>query len=150
MTDGAAKGRGDAVIGDINRAARALRMPSQKKEASSAKRAAAGAVAREYTINLHRRLHKIAFKHKAPRALKEVKHFAATTMGTRDVRVDARLNKFLWSKGIRNVPFRVRVRLTRKRSEDAEGNKGAMYTLVTYVPVEGFKGLQTTNVSLSD
>ena len=50
-------------------------------------------------------------------------------MGTKDVRIDSRLNKYLWSKGIRNVPRRVRVRLSRKRNEDEE-SKEALYTLV--------------------
>ena len=36
-------------------------------------------------------------------------------MKTKDVRLDTntKLNKFLWSKGVRNVPFRMRVRLAR-------------------------------------
>ncbi len=32
-----------------------------------------------------------------------------------DVRVDPKLNKFLWSQGVRNVTRRVRVRLSRKK-----------------------------------
>merc|ERR1719201_2777461 len=39
-------------------------------------------------------------------------------MGTDDVRIDSKLNKFLWSKGIKSVPSRVRVRLARKRTDD--------------------------------
>jgi hypothetical protein len=34
-----------------------------------------------------------------------------------EVRIDTKLNKFLWSNGVRNVPRRVRVRLSRKRNE---------------------------------
>lgn len=34
------------------------------------------AVTREYTINMHRRLHKTTFKKRAPRAIKEIKKFA--------------------------------------------------------------------------
>merc|ERR1719436_1687730 len=62
-------------------------------------------------------------------------------MGTDEanVRVDPGLNKFLWSRGCRAVPRRVRVRLERKRDEDEEGE--GWYTLATYVPVESFKGL---------
>ena len=124
-------------------------------------------VTREYTINLHKRLHGKSFKKKAPLALKEVrppagrglavgrgrrrsggwvpevpvpprgagrrppnsaplfpcflfspplttrvfaffpgpqvKKFAAHAMKTADVRVDVKLNKFLWSRGVRNV-----------------------------------------------
>jgi hypothetical protein len=40
-------------------------------------------VTREYTINLHKRLHGVAFKKKAPRAIKEIKAFAQKAMGTK-------------------------------------------------------------------
>ncbi|XP_008560227.1 60S ribosomal protein L31 [Microplitis mediator] len=105
-------------------------------------------VTREYTVNLHRRLHGVGFKKKAPRAIKELKMFAEKQMGTPDVRIDTRLNKQLWSKGIRNVPFRVRVRLSRRRNDD-EDSANKLYTLVTYIPVASFKGLQTENVDAS-
>lgn len=45
----------------------------------------------------------------------------------------------------RNVPFRVRVRLSRRRNDD-EDSANKLYTLVTYVPVAAFKNLQTENV----
>jgi large subunit ribosomal protein L31e len=48
----------------------------------------------------------------------------------------------------RNVPFRVRVRLSRRRNDD-EDSPNKLYTLVTYVPVASFKGLQTENVDAS-
>merc|ERR1719272_1864182 len=51
-------------------------------------------------------------------------------MSTKDVRVDTKLNKFVWSGGIRNVPRRVRVRMSRKRNED-EDAKEKMFTLVS-------------------
>merc|ERR1712094_137673 len=66
-------------------------------------------------------------------------------MQTSDVRVDSKLNKHVWSQGIRNVPYRIRVRLARKRNED-EDAKEKLYTLVTHVPVDTFKGLQTQTV----
>merc|ERR1711862_171646 len=95
------------------------------------------AITREFTWDLHKRTHKITFKKRAPRAVKEIRKFARKEMGTEDVRVDTQLNKFVWSKGIRNVPYRVRVRLTRKRNDD-EDAKGEMYTLCTLVQVSGF------------
>lgn len=58
-------------------------------------------ITREYTVNLHKRLHGIGFKKRAPRAIKEIRKFAELQMGTPDVRIDTRLNKQLWSKGIR-------------------------------------------------
>ena len=103
-------------------------------------------VTRDYTINLHKRLHGITFKKKAPRAVREIKKFAQSMMKTSDVRVDAKLNKFLWSKGIRNVPTRVRVRLSRKRNEDEEASE-KLYTLVQHVEVTSVKGLNTEVVS---
>ena len=45
----------------------------------------------------------------------------------------------------RNVPFRVRIRLARKRNED-EDSIHKLYTLVTHVPVATFKG----KISLCD
>merc|ERR1711862_992291 len=97
-------------------------------------------VTREYTINLHKRLHGIGFKYHAPRAVKEIKKFAEKQMGTKDVRIDTRLNKAIWSQGVRGVPFRVRVRLARMRNED-EDSANKLYTLVSHVNVAAFKGL---------
>lgn len=77
-------------------------------------------VTREYTIHLHKLLHGVGFKKRAPRAVKEVKAFAKKMMGTEDVRVDTKLNKFLWSQGVKSVPGRCRVRLARKRNDDEE------------------------------
>ena len=74
-------------------------------------------------MNLNKRLHGLTFKTKAPRAVREIKKFAEKMMKTKDVRLDTKLNKYLWSKGVRNVPFRVRVRLARKRNEDEEAEQ---------------------------
>ncbi|VVC99893.1 unnamed protein product [Leptidea sinapis] len=100
------------------------------------------------TIRIHKRLHGVGFKRRAPRAIKEVRKFAEKQMGTPDVRVDTRLNKYLWSKGVRNVPFRVRVRLSRRRIDDGDSAQ-KLFTLVTYVPVASIKDLQKENVDAS-
>ncbi|VDO07507.1 unnamed protein product [Rodentolepis nana] len=102
------------------------------------------AVTREYTIHLHKRIHGVGFKKRAPRALQEIRKFARKMMGTEDVRVNVRLNEFIWSKGVRNVPYRVRVKLARKRNED-EDSPHKFYTLVSYVPCADFKGKQNIN-----
>ena len=100
---------------------------------------------REYTINIHKRIHGVGFKKHAPRALKDIWKFAMKEMGTPDVHTDTRLNKAIWAKGIRNVPSHVGVWLSRKCNED-EDSPNKLYTLVTYVPVTTFKDLQTVNV----
>eukprot|EP00252_Welwitschia_mirabilis_P019921 TRINITY_DN473_c0_g1_i1.p1 TRINITY_DN473_c0_g1~~TRINITY_DN473_c0_g1_i1.p1 ORF type:complete len:122 (-),score=14.63 TRINITY_DN473_c0_g1_i1:328-693(-) len=101
-------------------------------------------VSREYTINLHKRLHGCTFKKMAPKAVKEIRKFTEKAMGTKDVRLDVKLNKHVWSRGIRGVPKRIRVRISRKRN-DEEDAKEELYSIVTVadVPPEGFKNLVT-------
>ncbi|XP_052041846.1 60S ribosomal protein L31-like [Apodemus sylvaticus] len=100
-------------------------------------------VTREYTINIHKRIHGVGFKQHAPQALKEMRKWKE--MGTPDVRTDTMFNKAIWVKGIRNVPYHIRINLSRKRNEDEE-SPDKLYTLVTYMPVTIFKNLQTVNV----
>ncbi len=85
----------------------------QKKEKKATQE-----ITRDHTINLHKKIHKITFKEKAPRAIREIKKFAKSQMGTEDVRIDTNLNKFIWSNGVRNIPKRVRVRIARRKNED--------------------------------
>jgi len=106
-------------------------------------------VSREYTVNLHKRTHGVTFKKKAPRALQEIRRFAENAMGTVDVRIDTLVNKFIWNKGIRYIPNRVRVRLHRRRNEDEEAEH-KLYTHVTLVNVPTFAGLQTKVVKDHD
>merc|ERR1711909_23447 len=122
------------------------KMPRKEKKASTM----GEVVTREYTWDLHKRLHGIGFKYRAPRAVKEIKKFAEKQMDTKDVRIDTRLNKAIWSQGVRGVPFRMRIRLARLRNED-EDSIHKLYTLVTHVQVAkgAFKGLQTENVETS-
>jgi len=65
--------------------------------------------------------------------------------GTKDVRLDPQLNKKVWESGIRGVPFRVRVRISRKRN-DQEGAKEKLYSYVQGVNVKNPKGLHTAIV----
>lgn len=124
-------------------------MAKTKKVEKRNKSAINEVVTRECTIHLSKRVHNIGFKKRAPRAIKEIRKFAEKEMGTNDVRIDTRLNKHIWSKGIRSTPVRVRVRLARRRNDD-EDSPNKLFTLVTYVPVSTFKNLQTENVESSD
>ncbi|XP_038947130.1 large ribosomal subunit protein eL31-like [Rattus norvegicus] len=119
--------------------------PAKKGGKKKGRSAINEVVTREYTINIHKRIHGVGFKKRAPWALKEIRKFAMKELGTPDVRTDTRLNKAIWAKGIRNVPYRIRVCLSRKHNED-EDSPNKLYTLVTYVPVTTFKNLQTVNV----
>lgn len=115
--------------------AKALRLPLSQARADAGatallqmvkkERRAKEAVSREYTINLHKKLQSINFKKRAPRAVKEIKAFAKKMMGTKDVRIDVRLNKELWSKGIKNVPNKIRVVISRRRNDDEDAKVSA-------------------------
>ncbi|WWC65466.1 60S ribosomal eL31 domain-containing protein [Kwoniella dejecticola CBS 10117] len=103
-------------------------------------------VTREYTIHLHKRVHDLSFKKKAPKAIKSIVEFAQKSMGVNDVRISPGLNQAVWARGIRSPPRRIRVRLERKRNDD-EGAKEKLYVLASVVEgVTSFKGLQTVVV----
>ncbi|KAK3382399.1 putative 60S ribosomal protein L31 [Lasiosphaeria ovina] len=117
------------------------KQPSGKTQRS----AIADVVAREYTIHLHKRLHGVTFKKRAPKAIKEIKAFATLSMGTTDVRVDPQLNKKVWEQGVKGVPYRLRIRISRRRN-DEEGAKEKLYSYVQAVNVKNPKGLPTVVV----
>lgn len=97
------------------------------------------------TINLHKACRNLAFKKKAPRAIKVIRHFAKKFLRTRDVRLDTDVNTFIWEHGIRNPPRRIRVQMERKLSED-EDAKDKYYVLVKHVPVQSYHDLQTRRI----
>ena len=77
-------------------------------------------ISREYTVNIHKAVHGKTFKEKAPQAVKQIRAFAKKMMGTSDVRLDVKLNKAVWSKGVKNVPNRVRIVISRRRNDDED------------------------------
>jgi len=60
--------------------------------------------------------------------------------------VDPLLNRQIWATGIRNIPRKLRVRISRKRNED-EDSAEKFYSLVQYVEVDSFIELQTQKAS---
>ncbi|RKL29646.1 hypothetical protein BFJ72_g11846 [Fusarium proliferatum] len=124
---------------------RAAAMSSKKPSGKTQRSAIADVVAREYTIHMHKRLHGVTFKKRAPRAIKEIKAFATKSMGTSDVRIDPQLNKKVWEQGIKGVDYRLRVRISRRRN-DEEGAKEKLYSYVQAVNVKNPKGLATVVV----
>lgn len=67
------------------------------------------------------------------------------TQGTTDVRLDPQLNKKVWEQGVKGVPYRIRVRISRRRN-DEEGAKEKLYSFVQAVNVKNPKGLTTQTV----
>lgn len=67
------------------------------------------------------------------------------TQGTTDVRLDPQLNKKVWEQGVKGVPYRLRIRISRRRN-DEEGAKEKLYSYVQAVNVKNPKGLHTVVV----
>ncbi|EPQ05859.1 60S ribosomal protein L31 [Myotis brandtii] len=76
-------------------------------------------VTREHTINIHKHPQR-GFQEACPLGTQEIWKFAMKEMGTSDECIDTRFNKAVWAKGIRNVPYHIRVHLSRKRNEDED------------------------------
>merc|ERR1712144_71942 len=132
-------------VSNLTRRSAEMSSKTKKPSGKPQRSAIADVVAHEYTIHLHKRVHGVSFKKRAPRAIKEIKAFAENAMGTRDVRLDPQLNKKVWECGVKGVPFRLRVRISRKRN-DEEGAKEKLYPYVQAVNVKDPKGLQTAVV----
>jgi len=81
-------------------------------------------------------------KQKAPRAIRELKALALKEMGTQKVLVKPSLNINLWKGGIRHVPHKMRIKITRKYDESEESS-GDMISELDFVAVDDFKGLTT-------
>ena len=79
------------------------------------------------------------------RAGTEIRKLTTRKQGTTDVRLDPQLNKKVWEAGVKGVPYRLRVRISRKRN-DEEGAKERLYSYVQAVNVKDCKGLQTALV----
>ena len=71
---------------------------TQKPAGKQGRSAIADVVAREYTIHLHKRLHGVTFKKRAPKAIKEIKAFATQSMvGTLPTRLMKRAHSVVRS-----------------------------------------------------
>jgi large subunit ribosomal protein L31e len=95
------------------------------------------------TVDLHRMLKDYHGKFRAPRAVRELRKVAAHVMHTEAelVRVNPSLNVHLLSGGIRNVPNKVRVKISRKQGKDAMETEVAWVSQI--VTKDQFSGLST-------
>jgi large subunit ribosomal protein L31e len=101
------------------------------------------------TVNIHRLTHRIQFKKKAPRAVSEIRKLVSKMMRTPDVRIDSKLNEYIWSNGIRNLPKKIRVRVSRKRTDEDAEKKSEWYSLVQHIDVDDFSNRLTEKAKSS-
>ena len=63
------------------------------------------------------------------------------------MRISTALNRAVWLNGIRNIPRRIRVRVTRKRNEDEDAAE-KFFSVVDHIPCEDFSNLKTENADV--
>lgn len=105
------QGRGEVFVVHLCLLGSHLRTPTLDEDIRADSKPDPYLLQREYTIHLHKRVHNTQFKKRAPTGVKEVIKFAQKAMGTKEVRVDPKLNQEIWKLGVKDVPRRVRVRL---------------------------------------
>lgn len=75
---------------------------------------------REYVVNLRKKVNIVARYRRTEKAIKTLKEFIAKHMKIEDrdlrkVRLDKYLNEYLWSRGIKNPPMKVKVKAIRDK-----------------------------------
>ncbi len=80
-------------------------------------------IEREYVIPLRKKLEAVPRYKKANKAVKTIKEFLVRHMKIRDgdlgkVKIDKYLNEFVWSRGIRKPPVKVRVKAVKESGSD--------------------------------
>lgn len=104
------EGRLWSFLGKKHHAADALGNSIQRSGRSALK----DVVTREYTVHIQKFVRDKQFKKRTPNAIKGIILFARRHMGTKDVRIDPKLNEAVWAKGVRYPPRRIRIRLERE------------------------------------
>ena len=69
---------------------------------------------RVYTINLGKVLLSQS-QHRAVRAINMIKEFARHHMKTEEIKIEEDLAQQVWSRGVRNPPRKIRVRMSKNR-----------------------------------
>ena len=75
-------------------------------------------IEREYTIPLRGKIKVASRFKKTPKAIKSIKEFLARHMRVENrdlnkVKIDKYLNQFMWARGIKNPPAKIKVKVTR-------------------------------------
>ena len=75
---------------------------------------------REYTVNLRKKVNGVPRYRKTEKAITTLKEFIAKHMklpdrDKRNVRLDKYVNEYLWARGIKNPPMKIKVKAVREK-----------------------------------
>lgn len=91
----------------------------------------------EHTVRLNKAVRGKPSKKAAPIAIRAIRAQIEKLTKVEDVRLDPSVNVFVWSRGIRHVPRRIRLEIR------MEGDDEHKYAYVINKDVENFKNLTT-------
>lgn len=74
---------------------------------------------RVYTIPL-RNVKSMKRTIRAPRAIREVKYFLEKHMKADTVKIDSSINEFIWERGIKKIPSKIKVKAVVEYEDDEE------------------------------
>ncbi|TNJ26961.1 Ribosomal protein L31e [Giardia muris] len=98
----------------------------------------------EHTMRLRRVTTGTPGKKCAPTAMRLIRDYVTKLTKIEDVRLDPSVNCFVWSRGIRHLPRRIRIEINVVDQEDHK------YVIVAHKQVETFKGLTTEKKIISE
>lgn len=80
---------------------------------------------REYVIPIRNKINHVSRVKRTPKAIKVVKQFLARHMTIRDrdldkIKISRYLNEALWFRGIRNPPYKIKVKAIKEKEGDEE------------------------------
>ncbi len=80
-------------------------------------------IEREYIIPLREKCRKVPRYKKTNKAIRTIKEFLVKHMKIRDrdlrkIKIDKYLNEFIWNKGIRNPPYKIKVKAIKEIGKD--------------------------------
>lgn len=108
--------------------------------AKAEKKVVESKIEREYVIPLREKSRSVPRYRKTPKAIKTIKEFVAKHMKVENrdlnkVKIDKDLNQFIWARGIRKHPHKIKVKVTKK-------GENILVELVNYPDKLKFKKLR--------
>ena len=108
--------------------------------AKAEKKTVESKIEREYVIPLREKSRSVPRYRKTPKAIKTIKEFVAKHMKVENrdlnkVKIDKDLNQFIWARGIRKHPHKIKVKVTKK-------GENILVELVNYPDKLKFKKLR--------
>jgi len=98
---------------------------------------------RSYTIPLRREFLKVQKYKRAKKAVTAVQEFLKKHMKSDDVKIGPELNKFIWKKGVRNPPHKVKIHAVKEENTVTAEIEGVEYkSLQIKSKTETAKGLK--------